>query len=372
MPRLNISANAGTHVILDNRELLSFGGCAYLGLSYDPRIHAEVARTLSTYGLSTTASRETTGNTDIHDALEVDVAHFLEQDAALLLTEGYTANFAMAQGIAERCRVAVLDAKSHRSISHACAGAGLRVEVFEHLNAAHAAEVARKHSSEGVAIISDGVFAADGSVAPVDQLLAALPDDDRALLVIDDCHGLGVLGRGGRGTPSHFGIERHPRLLYTGTLGKGLGCYGGFVAGPRPIVDQCRASGGVYKGTTPVPPAFAAAARLALSMLHAEPERVERLAENTRRVRHWLAKIGVGLSDIPVPIFTFWCSPPERQPELYQRLLQLGVLVPLIDYPGGPTDRYFRLSVTAIHTHEHIDRLGVALVDTFSGVDVRR
>jgi 8-amino-7-oxononanoate synthase len=372
MPRLNISANSGTRVTMDGKELLTFGGCAYLGLSYHPEIHAEIVRHLSIYGVSTTASRETTGNTVVHDALEIEIAGFLGQDAALLLTEGYTANFAMAQGIAERCKVAVLDSKSHRSISHACAGAGLRVELFDHLDASHAAAQARKFSGDGVSIISDGVFAADGSVAPVDQLMAALPEDDRAILVIDDCHGLGVLGRGGRGTPSHFGLERHPRLLYTGTLGKGLGCYGGFVSGSRAMVDQCRAAGGVYKGTTPVPPALAAGSRKAIAMLKSHPEMVERLSANTQRMRGWLMKLGIPQSDIPVPIFTFWFTPEAKLETIYRSLLERGLLVPLIDYPGGPTDRYFRLSVTALHSFDEIDRLGAALVELLAGFDVRR
>lgn len=367
MPRLPIEANSGTTVVMQGRELLAFGGCSYLGLANNPLVHDALINQLKISGISTTASRETTGNTVVHDALELDVADFLSLPAALLLTEGYTANFAMAQGVrAHGCTVAVMDSKSHRSLGHACDGAGIRVELFQHLNARHARELAARHAGEGVAIMTDTVFAADGSVAPVKELIDALPPDPRSLLVIDDCHGLGVLGSCGRGSADHFGVTSNPRLVVTGTLGKGMGCYGGFVAGQRATIDNFRAAAGIYKGTTPVPVPLAAAARAALRIVKSTPALVQRLRDNTLRTRDWLAKISVEPAPTPVPIFTFWRTPVSRMEQAYAALLERGILVPLIDYPNGPTDRYFRLSVTAAHTPDQIDRLGKTLIEVLA------
>lgn len=367
MPRLPIESNSGTHVVMHGREYLAFGGCSYLGLTNNPQVHAALVAQLSISGISTTASRETTGNTVVHDALEVEVAAFLGLPAALLLTEGYTANFAMAQGVrAHGIAVAVMDSKSHRSLGHACAASGIRIELFDHLDAAHAARLARQHASEGVAIMTDTVFAADGSVAPLPDLLAALPQDPRALLVIDDCHGLGVLGSCGRGSANHFNLVGDPRLIVTGTLGKGMGCYGGFLAGTTSTIDAFRAAAGIYKGTTPVPVPLAAAARAALRIAASTPSLVERLHDNTLRTQRWLARIGVEPQPIPVPIFTFWRTPASVMEAAYAALLDRGILVPLIDYPNGPTDRYFRLSVTAAHTPEQIDTLGHALTEVLT------
>ncbi len=367
MPRLPIEANTGTHVIMNGREYLAFGGCSYLGLTNNPEVHAALINQIKVCGISTTASRETTGNTVVHDALELDVAAFTGLEAALLLTEGYTANFAMAQGVrAHGCTVAVMDEKSHRSLGHACQAAGIRVELFKHLDAEHARVLAAKLAPEGVAIMTDTVFAADGSVAPVDALMRGLPPEPRALLVIDDCHGLGVLGPCGKGSALAFGLQNDPRLIVTGTLGKGMGCYGGFVAGKRSVIDAFRAAAGIYKGTTPVPVPLAAAARVALKIAAGNPQLVQRLRDNTLRTRDWLKKIGVEPAQTPVPIFTFWRTPVARMEQAYTSLLERGILVPLIDYPNGPTDRYFRLSVTAAHTPEQIDTLGKALVEVLA------
>lgn len=365
MARLPIESSTATSVVMHGRELLSFGGCSYLGLSHEPRVHAALQRQMSISGISTTASRETTGNTTTHERLEEDLGMFLGMPATFLLTEGYTANFAMAQGIASRGLRPILDARSHRSIEHACAGAGLSVDRYPHLDASAASACVRRAGGP-VAIITDGVFAADGSVAPADDLLGLLPDDDRSLLVIDDCHGVGVMGDRGRGTADHFGVGKDPRVVLTGTLGKGLGCYGGFVAGTRVIVEAFRDAAGIFKGTTPVPTPLAAAAREALRLTREEPTLVARLHANIARMTDWFTRAGLPTNPIPTPIFTFWLDEPGAMEQRSEEFLRRGMLVPLIDYPNGPRERYFRISVTAAHDQAQIDRFGETLVALFA------
>lgn len=356
MGRISISSFSPTHARIGDREILTFGGCGYLGLSHHPQVRAALVESVDALGLSTSASRETTGNTLIHEALEHALAAFLGLAGAILTPEGYTANLALAQALARRFRVAIVDERSHRSVGHAVAAAGLEVHTFEHLSAGQAASLAARHADRGVVIYTDGVFAADGSVAPADKLLAALPER-HSLLIIDDCHGFGVLGDNGRGTASHFGVA-DPRLCITTTLAKGLGCYGGAIAGPGDLIRDIQTHSGVYRGTTPVPPPVAAAAVAALSVMAQDPTLVQRLRANIQHMRAVLGAAGLRFPDPPVPIFTFMLESDERMETIHHALFERGILAPLIEYPGGPGSRYFRLAVTAAHTAEHIDRLG--------------
>lgn len=356
MGRISVESFTPTHARIGGRDILTFGGCGYLGLSHHPRVRAALIESLDDLGLSTSASRETTGNTLTHEALEQELAAYLRTDAAILTPEGYTANLALAQALARRYRVAIVDERSHRSVGHAVAAAGLEVHTYEHLSAGQAAALAARHADRGVVIYTDGVFAADGSVAPADRLLAALPERN-SLLVIDDCHGFCVLGENGRGTASQFGVA-DPRLCITTTLAKGLGCYGGTIAGPAELIRDIQTHAGVYRGTTPVPPPIAAAALAALRVVNQDPSLVQSLRANIAQMRAVLGAAGLRFPEPPVPIFTFMLDTTERMEAIHHALFERGILAPLIEYPGGPAARYFRLSVTAAHTPEQIDRLG--------------
>jgi 8-amino-7-oxononanoate synthase len=382
MARLNVESSTATHMVVDGRELLAFGGCNYLGLAHHPAVLGAVREGLQKYGISTTASRETTGNTNVHDGLERDLAAFFQQEAAILTAEGYTANIALAQALCHRHGVALIDARAHRSLRSAATSAGMQVFEYEHLNPDSAAWLVRQYGDQGVAIFTDGVFAADGAVAPITDLLVVLPKQ-RSTLVVDDCHGFCVLGENGRGTVSEAGLN-DPRLCITTTLAKGLGCYGGAVIGRRTLIDQIREGADVYRRSTPAPTPLAMAARAALAVIQRETELVGLLRRNTAAMRQILQDTGVELSDVnipqgsrlqavggtamlappalaaaveKVPIFTFTLDSPERMVRVHQQLLEAGIYAPYIEYPGGPTANFFRLTVSARHTREHLATL---------------
>ncbi|QYU69149.1 aminotransferase class I/II-fold pyridoxal phosphate-dependent enzyme [Leptolyngbya sp. 15MV] len=312
MTKLPVTAASATTVALDGREVLAFAGCNYLGLSFHPAVHAALGAGLARYGLSTSASRETTGNTAAHDRLERDVVIHLGTADAVVVPDGYTANLALAEALARgpwRCGAAVIDRRSHRSLRAAIEVAGLRTIEYAHRDADAALAAVRAAQAEapgrGVAIFTDGVFTSDGALAPLAELLSGLPARG-ATLVVDDCHGFCTIGRGGRGALSHLGLPSDdPRVAVTTTLAKGLGCHGGAIAGSQELCAAVRRFGNAYVGTTPVSPAIACAASAAL--------------------------------------------------------LGEGVLAPLIEYPGGPAACYFRLSVSSEHTPEQIDTVLAAL-----------
>lgn len=365
MPRLHVTSAGPTTMTVDGRDLVAFGGCNYLGLAHHPAVVAALLDGAQRFGISTTASRETTGNTQVHDDLERDLARWLGQDAAILVAEGYTANIAVAQSLARTHAVALIDARAHRSLRSAATAAGMQVFEYEHLSPESAAWLARTHADQGVALFTDGVFAADGAIAPLPELLAALPAS-RATLVVDDCHGVCVLGERGSGSVEHFAL-RDPRIVITTTLAKGVGCYGGGVIGRRPLIDNVRDHADVYRRSTPVPTPMACAARAAVALVQSDPTLLANLRRNTAHLRDGLASMGLCDRRDDVPIFTFTLGSQDRMDRVQHELAARGIYAPCIEYPGGPAERFFRLTVSAAHEPSQIDRLLEGLAKVGAG-----
>jgi 7-keto-8-aminopelargonate synthetase-like enzyme len=359
MPRFPVSGATATHVTINGRDVLSFGGCNYLGLAQHPEVINAAARAMARFGLSTSASRETTGNTTAHDELEAALIRFLGMPTAVVVPDGYTANLAIAQALAADHRVGIIDRRSHKSIREAVAVSGMELVEFDHQSPGSAAEQIARHAPRGVAVFTDGVFTADGGLAPVPELLATLPSRG-AVLIVDDCHGFCVLGPRGAGTVSHFGVA-DPRLAITTTLAKGLGCHGGVVAGAPWIAERVRTRASAYICTTPTSPAIAAAAAEAVGVVQREPERLARLRDNAQRLSSGLSRLGIDIVRTPAPICAFVLNTAEQMRQIHTDLLAEGILAPLISYPGGPASTYFRLSVTCEHRPEQIDRLLASL-----------
>ncbi|MBX3410994.1 MAG: aminotransferase class I/II-fold pyridoxal phosphate-dependent enzyme [Phycisphaeraceae bacterium] len=353
MSRLNVEHASATHLTADGRELLAFAGCNYLGLSQHPAVVQAAQQGLARYGISTTASRETTGNTIEHDLLELELAMLTRREAAILLAEGYTANFAACQALSRTHGVAILDARAHRSLRNAATAAGMQVFEYEHLCPKSARWLVDQHADQGVAILTDGVFAADGAIAPLADLLATLPEQ-RSTLLVDDCHGLCVLGPRGEGTIAHLALPDDPRLCMTTTLAKGVGCYGGAVLGSTPFIQSVRRVSDVYRRSTPVPTPIAMAARAAISLMRHDTSLLLALRENINAMRQALSAASIPTHADPIPVFTFTLPSQDQMQAVHDFLLRRGIYAPLIEYPGGPGERYFRLTVNAAHTLEHI------------------
>lgn len=363
MPKLPISSASATTLTLDGKRVVSFGGCNYLGLSFHPGVQAALVQGMQQFGISTSASRQTTGNTTAHDRLEELLGSFLKAESAIVVPDGYTANLAAAQALARTHRVSLIDARCHRSIREAVKGVGMTLVEYRHLDARDAAaKLGALAKGTSACVWTDGVFASDGSVAPVPELLAAAQQAD-ATLVIDDCHGFCTLGDGGRGTLSHFGLASKPltNVVITTTLAKGLGCHGGTIAGTAELVSTIRSHSIAYICTTPVSPAIATAAAEALAVVQGEPDRIERLRKNVTRLGGVLRAMNLPIAETPAPIFTFTLPTRSQMEEVHQGLIQQGFLAPLSDYPDGPAPCYFRLSASSEHTPEQIDAFAATL-----------
>lgn len=344
---------------------IAFGGCDYLGLSRHPRLARAVEAGLKRDGLSSSASRTTTGNRAAHDDLEAGIARFFAPawpgSRASLALDGLTANIAAFEGLAVDHTLALLDERTHRSQLIAARAAGFRIQTYRHLDAAHALDLAAS-AKEGAVIATDGIFAADGAVAPIAALLDGLPTS--ATLLVDDCHGVGVVGPGGRGTLA-LALTEHrgpgspaPRAVLTCTLAKALGAGGGFVLGTPDFISTLRGVATAFIGTTPIAPAVASAAAEALRIIDDEPERLQRLTDNCRL----LGTLCPGQHGVlPSPIRALPLPAGLTAPACLAALAADALQVPLIRYPGGPAPEYLRVSVHAGHAAAAIERLCTTL-----------
>lgn len=339
------------------RQILSFAGCNYLGLAHHPQVLAAATEAIARFGLSTSASRETSGNTALHAELERAVASATHTEQALVLPDGYTANLAAAQTLGHLgVRHAIIDERAHRSLFDAAAAAGLTIHRYATGNVDACASWLSTLGRNESAVFTDGVFTSDGRIAPLAELSRL-----GCRLVIDDCHGFGVLGQNGAGTAALLGVRLAEHTLLTSTLAKGIGCAGGFVAGARHVVEAARGHASAYICTTPSAPPLIAAALEAVRIAQCDDERRRRLARNSDLLCSILTRCGLGNFDPTTPIFAFSFSSEPAMHDLATHLLERGIFIPLIAYPGGPGPLYFRASVTSEHVEDDLACLDEAL-----------
>lgn len=365
------AARTASTATLAGEPCLMLGGCDYLGLAHHHIVKQALQRAIEPLGVSASASRTTTGNTLAHEKLEQRICEFTGMPDAAITPEGMLANLAICQSLARTCATALIDERAHRSLSDAAIASQMRVLHYRHLDASHARALASGLTG-GVCIMTDGVFCADGAIAPVPGLLDALPDaspEAASVLVLDECHALGVIGARGRGSLEHHAIT-DPRICLTSTLAKAIGCYGGFAAGPSAIIERLRERSGAFVCTTPIPPALAVAAKTAFDLLSVELDLLRKLRENISacevRLRA-LGLIGPEPRD-PTPIFAFTLESTDAMRRLAELLRERNAILPLIQYPGGPSETYFRLSVSAAHSSEELDWFFDALEESLGSL----
>ncbi len=350
--RVAIASSTGRTISIAGRELLFFGGCSYLALSHDPRVLGALNAAAARHGISSGASRETTGNVVEHEALERELAQALELEDALLLPEGATANLALGEALEGEFPLALVDSESHPTVLMAARLGSPRVERF----AGAVGPIDQVRSADGeVAIWTDGVFPSSGRAAALNDLLAWLAPG-HGCLIVDDCHGFGVRGARGRGSLEACAIH-DPRVIVTGTLSKALGTYGGFVAGTRARIAAVRERSSLYSGTTPLAPPLTAAARGALSILVSDMDRLATYQGSVREFRNRLGAIGVPLKPLDFPVVAFELDPPERMRRVHEAALNEAIFLPLIHYAGGGRNGFFRIVWNAAHTRGDLELL---------------
>ncbi len=347
----------GAEVDLEGRRILLFSSNNYLDLAAHPRVTEAAVNAIRRYGVGAGASRLVSGSLRPHRELEERLAAFKRVEAALVFSTGYQANLGLIPTLAEDRDVVYADRLCHASLIDACRLCEASLRVYRHRDCAHLARLLQRgHPPRPALVVTDGVFSMDGDLAPLPELSRAAQQAGAAL-VVDDAHGTGVMGPGGRGTVEHFGMEGAP-LVQMGTLSKALGGMGGFVAGSRDLIAYLVNRARPFLYTTALPPAMAAAAIAALDVIEAEPERRARLWSLRDRLHGGARQIGFDTLDSRSPIIPLLVGDAEAALDLSERLLAQGVYAPAIRPPTVPdgTSR-IRMSVTAGHTPEQIDHV---------------
>lgn len=312
----------------------------YLGLSRHPHVVDAACAATRRWGAGSTGSRLVTGTTTAHEQLEQDLADFVGAETGLVFSSGYTANLGVVTALADRDSVVISDAASHASLIDACRLSRARVAVARHRDVEHVEQLLRERTESRALVVTDSIFSADGDLAPLHELYAACRRWN-AVLIVDEAHGLGVRGDGGRGAVHDAGVAGLPDLVITATLSKALGSQGGVVLGPASVRHQVLHSARSFVFDTALAPAAVGAASAALAVLRSEPDRVAAIG---RRAGQLAAAAGVSpTASAVVPVVL---GDAVRAVRAAGECLDLGVRVGCFRPPSVPANAS-RLRLTA-------------------------
>jgi glycine C-acetyltransferase len=345
----------GARARYDGRDVINLASNNYLGLANHPRLNQAASRAAAEFGAGTGAVRTIAGQMTMHRELERRFADFKHSEDALMFQSGFTSNAGTVAAILDKEDVIVSDRLNHASIIDGARLSRAEIKVFEHKDVEHADRLLSESAAPGrrQLLTTDGVFSMDGDIAPLPDLVE-IAERHGAIMMVDDAHASGVLGRGGAGTVDHFGL--HGRVdIQVGTLSKAIGVLGGFIAGPHHLIEWLQNRGRPYLFSTSAPPAVVAACIAALDVIHDEPDRLERLRSNTELFKRGLKELGfdTGISETPItPVIT---GEEERTQTFARRLFEEGVFTPAIVFPTVARGRArVRTIVTADHTEQDL------------------
>jgi 8-amino-7-oxononanoate synthase len=341
---------------MNGHRVIMLGSNNYLGLTNHPEIKQAAARALETYGTGTAGSRFLNGTLEIHVELEEKLARFMKREAALTFSTGFQVNLGVISSLIGRSDAVILD-----SLDHACILDGARLSYGRVLKFAHndmdalAERLRSVEADRGTMIVVDGVFSMEGDLADLPGIVE-LKNRHGARLMVDDAHGVGVMGEHGRGTPEHFGLE-HEIDLVMGTFSKSLAAVGGFVVGDAEVVDYIKHKARSLIFSAAPPPASVASVIKALEIIEREPERRQRLWDNTNHMMREFTTMGFDTGASASPVIPLVVGDDLAAFKMTVRLQEEGVFANPVVSPAVPEGRaMMRTSYMATHTREHLDR----------------
>ncbi|MGF1669007.1 MAG: aminotransferase class I/II-fold pyridoxal phosphate-dependent enzyme [Balneolaceae bacterium] len=350
-----LQATDGTTVQIEGRDVIMAGSNNYLGLTNDPRTIEAAQKVIKTYGTGCTGSRYLNGTLDLHIELEEKLAQFMRKESCVLFSTGYQTNEGSIQTIAGRNDIIFSDKDNHACIVVGTQVSNAKTVRFKHNDMAHLRKLLENADpAAGKIIISDGVFSMSGTIAKIPQLLALSKEFD-ARLYLDDAHAIGVIGEGGRGSASVFGLLDEVDLV-TGTFSKSFASLGGFIVGERPVIEYIRHNSPAHIFSASMPPANVATVLKALEILQEEPWRLERLEEISNYMRSELKKLGFNVWTSQTPIIPVVIGGMNECFGFWKDLFEEGVYVNAVVPPGVPPGQSLvRTSYMATHTDQQLD-----------------
>lgn len=350
-----ISSAQDTEVVMNGRKILMLGSNSYLGLTNHPRIKEAAKAAVDKYGSGCAGSRFLNGTLDLHLELEAEIARLVGKEAALLYSTGFQVNLGVVSIMAGKDEYILADKSNHASLVEGC-----RLSLGQFMRFAHndmeslEARLQRIAPEAGKFIVVDGVFSMEGDIIKLPEL-CRLARQYNAAVMVDDAHGLGVLGRLGAGTTDHFGLTNDVHFIMS-TFSKSLASLGGFIASDAATIDYLKHHSRSLVFSASMSPANAAAALTALQIMKNEPERIEHLWHNTRRMKEGLLSLGFDLGACETPILPVYVRGLIKTCKFCKRLEEEGIFVNPVVSPGVPPGQeLIRISLMATHTDDQID-----------------
>jgi len=347
----------GAWLVVDGKKVLNFCSNNYLGLANHPRLVEAAREAMLKYGVGPGAVRSIAGTMDLHLELEKRLAKFKGVEAAITFQSGFNANVATIPALVGKDDVIFSDELNHASIIDGCRLSGGRIEKFAHADAADLEQVIRKNEGtyrRGL-VITDGVFSMDGDLAPLDKIYEVSNRYD-IMLMVDDAHGEGVVGRGGRGIVDHFGL--HGKVdVEVGTLSKAFGVVGGLVAGNARIIEWLRQRARPFLFSSATPPADVAACIAAVDLLEGSTELVDRLWDNAKYFKTQMKQMGFNTGKSVTPITPVMLGEASLAQQFSRDLFEESVFAMPLGFPTVPQGKArIRVMISAAHTREDLDQ----------------
>ncbi|MBD2435980.1 8-amino-7-oxononanoate synthase [Nostoc sp. FACHB-110] len=360
-----LSDRPGATVVLSGQEVINFASNDYLGLAGDERLVKAAIAAVAEFGTGSTGSRLLSGHRQLHRELEIAIASLKQTEDAIVFSSGYLANLGAIAATVGKRDLILSDQYNHSSLKNGAILSGATVIEYPHCDVLAIQTQLQQHRQNyrRCLIITDSVFSMDGDLCPLPSLLALAEEFD-CMLLVDEAHATGVIGKTGAGCVEYFGCTGQP-LIQIGTLSKALGSLGGYVAGSTNLIDFLRNRAPTWIYTTALSPADTAAALTAIQIVQQEPQRRIQLWRNVDYVKNLIQEQLPHLTLLPSesPIICFQLPSPAEALQVGKKLKESGIFAPAIRPPTVPTSR-IRISIMATHQIEHIDKLISVLKNT--------
>jgi 8-amino-7-oxononanoate synthase len=365
-----IESGQDTVVYINNKKVLMFGSNSYLGLSNHPKIKEASKQAIDKFGTSCSGSRFLNGTLDIHLKLEEKLAKLVGKDTAICYSTGFQVNLGVVSALCGRGDYLLLDSLDHASIIEGSRLSFGKVLKFDHNNMESLEEkmsICRPDSIK--LIVVDGIFSMEGDIANLPEIVK-LTEKYNASIMIDDAHGIGVIGKNGRGTASHFGLTDKVDLIM-GTFSKSLGSLGGFIAGDEIVMNYLKHNSRSLIFSASMPPACVASVDAAIDIMLDEPERIQHLWYLTNYARNAFQSFGIDTGKSTTPVIPLYIRDQIKTLQLTQMLLDEGVFINPVVHPAVPeNDSLIRFSLMATHTIEQLEIAIEKIVDGFKKLDL--
>jgi 8-amino-7-oxononanoate synthase len=361
-----LQSGQDTVVSMEGRRTIMIGSNNYLGLTSDPRVKEAAIKAVEKYGSGCSGSRFLNGTLDLHLELENALAEFLHKEACITFSTGFQSNLGIISAIAGRNDVILCDKENHASIYDACRLSYATMIRYKHSDMEDLEKALKEiPESKGILIVTDGVFSMGGEICKLPQIVE-LAKKYGARVMVDDAHGLGVLGEHGRGTAEHFGLEDEVDILM-GTFSKSLASLGGYMAASADVISYVKHTSRPFIFSASIPPSNVASALCALDILKKEPQRVRNLKDIADYMRGLLRERNIPLNETETPIIPIMTYDDTRTFILCRELLNEGVYVNPVISPAVPQGfSMIRTSYTATHTRELMDEAADIFAKVFS------